>query len=272
MKPYDLYALPTLHTRPWYDAGGAMLALFGRPLDDYDADMAERMQARDLAFEAKIDRYVGQDDGLTYEAATFRGNPFALIARIGTRNHVFVTDFQGYETARDYAEHHLLRLSPELHEPDDDIPELDEPYGHVIRQLGRRTEFVPRGHLSPEGQPVFDHRAFDAAFDALVRPGFPDTAAPGFRAGLDGQAMQELGARAILAALAPGVTGTAAFSEPTWPEGRAGLGWTGIVARDATHAYALGIERHAPRISFTWARHIGVVRLGPAALYETLVA
>ena len=279
MRPNEFYALPNVDTRPWYDAHGKVERFFDDPSLEWNLDdrAAKEAGADALAFERKLFANVDGERTVSYVAVTFEGRPVGILVTAGRgeqdQEHRIVTDADGYAAARGYLDRYVKeppRLASDLADPDAQIEVLDGIYGHVVIVHDGETRLLDVDHVSDLGTVLFDEKAYDLAFDRIVRPAFagPDTEGE-MRKGISGERMQGLVTRAVLESMPAGVEATDEFGDIPEVEGiRRYQDWSPVLVAGDDGTYTVGVDSMPAWFTF----RLKLERVGPPELYAELAA
>lgn len=271
MTPQRFYLLKSLDHEPWYYAGSAFHSLFGIAEYELEEERARDEDDRKLLFERKIYRNVDGERSVEYQAATFEGRPFAIVATAGRgqqdADDSLVTDAETYAKAVAHLETYRKRPEPNIVRADVDAELLEGMYDHAILAVGSEMRLVPTAHLAPDSDDlIFDEVEFRKCFDAIVRPAFPPRD-PEFELGFKSFRQRDLVAKALVASAVDGLRVSTDFDGVAASELAYDRHVLVLVADDKT-TYAIGC--HGGGIGFSWVNDIDPHPIGDAALFDRL--
>lgn len=284
MRPIDIYALPSRDEQPWHSSFGSENELL---FDDDAFDMRiETSRAKDegadaLVFERKL--FANADYGertVSYTAVRYAGAHIALLVTAGRgerdQRHRLITDPDGWRAARSYVERFVEPdhgMERDVVQADADIDILAGTYGFTIARVGGETRLVGDGDIDAQGRVVFDEKAYDEAFDRIVRPAFKGGMADAeFEEGLKGERMRALTVEAIVASMPEWVRSTTEFEPVPKVDGvYRHQGWSPVLVGTDEGTYTVGVDSHAVGGRyFSWGYSLGLERVGPPEMYDEL--
>lgn len=271
MTPEQFYDLKTENREAWYYAGHAFHSLFGIAEYELEEERARDDGDRALLFERKLYRNVDGERSVEYQAATFQGRPFAIVATAGRgqqdAEECVVTDAETYALAVTHLETYRKRPSPTIVATGAELPMLEGMYNHAIVPVGSQMRLVPVDHLA-EGSDdlIFDEVEFRKCFDAIVRPAIKSSG-PEFEMGLKSFRQRELVVKALAASTIEGMRVSTDFDGEEASKlcyGRQVL----LLVADESRTYAIGC--HGGGYGFSWVSDIDPFPIGDASLFDRL--
>ncbi len=284
MRPIDIYALPSRDETPWHSTYGMQNE------DLFDDDMfdarivtqrAKEEGADALVFERKL--FADTDYGertISYTAVRYQGEHIALLVNAGRgerdQKYRLVTDVDGWRAARAYVERFAdpdNSVERDAVPTDAEIDVLGGIYGYSVTKVGDETRLVNNNDIDRKGRVVFDKKAYDDAFDRIVRPAFKGGMhEEEFQEGLKGERMRSLAVEAIVASLPDWVRSTTEFEPVPEAEGvHRFQGWSPVLVGTDEGTYTVGVDAYATEARyFSWGRNLGLERVGPPEMYDEL--
>lgn len=277
MTPNDLFALPNLSTRPWWDEEDRLADFFGpefqsRRLDDVDA---ASLSDPGPVFELKLQYVHDDDDVLSYYVVRVGDRPLGFLIETGDRDsRRAITDLPGWQDTVAYLRSAFPpdpTAAREVIASDREVPALAGNYGCRTVTNGGRTFLARVGVCDADGRMLLDPSAFRDAYDKDLR-GTVDWDRP-LPYGHDGAEVRRAVARAIKASL-PGAEEAFVADHEMQPKPGQMLKvqWAAVVARTDEGTYLVGLPTNSRDRHGYWLDDIEVARIGAPELYAGLEA
>lgn len=179
MTPNEFYALPPLSVRPWYEDYNEVVQEVLKIDGWWGSDLHEKLKANDtgrFVIHEKLYHNVDGERGVGIYALYFDDEPFALMFTGGRGGRDsrddFITNAENWQRAKDHANAMISRESgfdDEITNPDEEL--TNHYYSASVTRFGDEVRLVASDEVHRfTGNPVYDEKKYDEAFDRLVRP------------------------------------------------------------------------------------------------------